>query len=59
MMLPIPSKALLSGTLTTALPLLLAATRPAYSYRAGYPSRDAAPQPQRAQIQQAQADAGR
>ena len=33
MMLPIPSKALLSGSLKTALPLLLAAALAAVGYR--------------------------
>ncbi len=53
MMLPIPSKALLSGSLKTVLPLLLAAALAAYSYRAGYLKRDAAAKLESAQTQQA------
>ena len=56
-MLPIPSKALLSGSLKTALPLLLAAALAAYSYRAGYLKRDAAAKLETAQIQQVHAAA--
>ena len=53
MMLPIPSKALLAGSLKTTLPLLLAAALAAYSYRAGYLKRDAAAKLESAQTQQA------
>ena len=50
--LPIPSKALLSGSLKTVLPLLLAAALAAVGYRAGYLKRDAAAKLEAARIQQ-------
>lgn len=53
MMLPIPSKALLSGSLKTALPLLLAAALAAFGYRAGWQKRDAAARIEAAKVQQA------
>lgn len=55
--LPIPSKALLSGSLKTVLPLLLAAALAAYSYRAGWQKRDAVAQIEAAKVQKAHDDA--
>lgn len=51
--LPIPSKALLSGSLKTVLPLLLAAALAAVGYRAGWQKRDAAARIEAAKVRQA------